>query len=64
MKVTFAVFFCVILGLTTAKHLIDDEDKGFETAEDPSLALQEETKYNDSEQMKGKKLFYLTVSLS
>lgn len=63
MKVTFAVFSRVILGLTTAKRLIDEEYKGFETAEDPSLALQEDTKYDDPEQMMKKQLFDITVSL-
>jgi len=63
MKVTFAIFFCVILGFATAKHLIDEEYKGFETAQDPSLARQEGTKNDDPEQMMRKKLFDLTVRL-
>lgn len=64
MKVTFAVFLCVILSLTTAKHLIDEKYKGFKTAGDPNLALQEDTEYDDPEQMMRKKLFDFTVSLS
>lgn len=63
MKVTFAIFFCVILGVTTAKHLFDEESKGFQTTEDLSLSRQEDTQYDDPEQMKKKKIFDLTVSL-
>lgn len=63
MKVTFAIFFCVILGFTTAKHLLDEESKGFQTTEDLSLARQEDTQYDDPEQMKKKKIFDLTVSV-
>lgn len=63
MKVTFAIFFCVILGVTTAKHLFNEEYKGFETGEDLSLARQEDTEYDDPEQMMRKKLFDLAVSL-
>ena len=63
MKVTFAIFFCVILGVTTAKHLFDEENKGFETDEDLSLARQEDTKRDDPEEMMRKKLFYIAVSL-
>ena len=63
MKVTLAIFFCVILGVTTAKHLLDEEYKGFETAEDLSLARQEDIEYDDPEEMMRKKLHDLSVSL-
>ena len=63
MKVTFAIFFCVILGFTTARELIDEEYKGFETAEDPSLTRQEDTENDDPQQMMRKTLFDVAVSL-
>ena len=63
MKVTLAIFFCVILGVTTAKHLIDEEFKGFETAEDLSLTRQDDTENDDPEEMMRKKLHDLSVSL-
>ena len=63
MRVTFTILFSSILGLTTAKHLFDEENKGFETDDDLSLACQEDTKYNDPQQMMRKKLFDLSVSL-
>ena len=63
MKVTFAIFFCVILGLTTAKHLLDEEYQGFETAKDLSFARhQKDTQYDDPEEMMRKMLHDLAVS--
>ena len=64
MKVTLATFFCVILGVTTAKHLLDEEYKDFETAEDLSLTRQEDTENDDPEEMIRKKLHDLSVSLA
>ena len=61
MKVTFAIFFCVILGFTTAKHLFDEEYQGI--AEDLSLARQGDTEYDDPEEMMRQKLHDLSVSL-
>lgn len=49
MKVSFAVFFCVIVGVTTAKHLVKDEFKGFEIDNDlDALQLvQDDIEYDD-----------------
>jgi len=63
MRVTFTILFGAILGLTTAKHLFDEENKRFETADDLSLARQEDIKHNDPQQMMRKKLFDSSVSL-
>ena len=64
MKVTLAIFFCVILGVTTAKHLLDEEYKDFETAEDLSLTRQEDTENDDPEEMMRRELHDLSVSLA
>ena len=63
MKITFAIFFCVILGFTTAKHLLDEKYQGFETAEDLSLNRQKDTEYDDPEEIIRKILHDLAVSI-
>lgn len=50
MKVAFAIFFfCFILGVTTAKHLVNGEFKGFETDEDDVAHLMDNTMYDEEE---------------
>lgn len=63
MRVTFAIFLCVILGLTTAKHLLDEKYQGSETPEDLSLGRQKDTEYDDPEEMRRKMLHDLAVSI-
>lgn len=49
MKVTFAVFCCVIVGVTTAKHLVKEDFKGFETDDDLDdlQPMQDDIEYDD-----------------
>ncbi|KAJ7350137.1 hypothetical protein OS493_038270 [Desmophyllum pertusum] len=46
MKITLAIFFCVILGVTTAYHVTEETEKG----EDDLLQL-EKTAYDDPDKM-------------
>ncbi|KAL9972177.1 hypothetical protein ACROYT_G018433 [Oculina patagonica] len=48
MKIAFAIFLCVILGVTSAKHLINGEYEGFETDDDVAQ-LMDNTMYDEEE---------------
>lgn len=65
MKVSFAIFFFVILGVTSAKHLTKEEYKGFGTVDELDelyLPASDETEFDDPEENR-KKVSGLMVSI-
>lgn len=57
MRIALAIFFCVILGVTTAYHVTEETEKG----EDDLLQL-EKTAYDDPDKM-AQKMHDISVSI-